>query len=94
MNQDTLSAQVFLTVNTLEDQNDGSEVDGLSLRDAIIQANFDTRKKYTINVPDGTYNLTLTQDGSLDITSNITILGASAGNTIISASFLGDRICP
>lgn len=92
MNQDNLSAQVFLTVNTLEDQNDGSEVDGLSLRDAIIQANSDTRRKYIINVPNGTYNLTLTQDGSLDITSNISIIGASAGNTLITAGFLGDRI--
>lgn len=92
MNQDSLSAQVSLTVNTLEDQNDGSEVDGLSLRDAIIQANSDTRRKYIINVPNGTYNLTITQDGSLDITSNITIIGASAGNTLITAGFLGDRI--
>lgn len=92
MNQNNLSAEVFLNVNTLEDQNDGSQIDGLSLRDAIIIANSDLRKKYTINVPTGTYNLTLTADGSLDIASNITIIGASAGNTLITAGFLGDRI--
>ncbi|BAQ61687.1 alkaline phosphatase [Geminocystis sp. NIES-3708] len=92
MNQNTLSAQVFLNVNTFEDQNDGGEVDGLSLRDAIIIANSDLRKKYTINLPDGTYNLTLTDDGSLDINSNVNIIGASAGNTLITAGFLGDRI--
>ncbi len=92
MNQNNLSAQVFLTVNTLEDQNDGSEVDGLSLRDAIILANADPRRQYIINVPEGTYNLTLTADGSLNIASNITILGVSAGGTLLTASFLGDRI--
>ncbi|WP_308256203.1 choice-of-anchor Q domain-containing protein [Geminocystis sp. GBBB08] len=92
MNQNTLSTQVFLTVNTFEDQNDGSEVNGLSLRDAIIQANADLRRQYTINVPSGTYNLTLTEDGSLDITSNISIFGTSASNTYITAGFLGDRI--
>lgn len=92
MNQDSISALVSVTVDTFEDQNDGSAIDGLSLRDAIIQANSDTSKKYIINVPSGTYDLTITADGSLDITSNIDIIGESAADTIISASFLGDRI--
>ncbi len=92
MNQNLLSTPVFLTVDTFEDQNDGSEIDGLSLRDAIIKANDDANKKYVINLPSGTYTLTLTAEGSLDIGSNIEIIGESAGDTIISASFLGDRI--
>lgn len=92
MNPEDFSAQVILNVTTTEDQNDGSAANGLSLRDAIIQANTDPRKEYIINVPSGTYDLTLTEDGSLDINSRISIIGASAGNTIISASFLGDRI--
>ncbi|MTF37608.1 choice-of-anchor Q domain-containing protein [Cyanobacterium aponinum] len=92
MNPEDFSAQVTLNVTTTEDQNDGSAANGLSLRDAIIQANADPRREYIINVPNGTYNLTITEDGSLDISSSISIIGASAGNTIISASFLGDRI--
>ncbi|WPF87471.1 choice-of-anchor Q domain-containing protein [Cyanobacterium aponinum AL20118] len=92
MNPEDFSAQVTLNVTTTEDQNDGSAANGLSLRDAIIQANADPRREYIINVPNGTYNLTITEDGSLDINSSISIIGASAGNTIISASFLGDRI--
>ncbi len=92
MNELSTSAQIFLTVTTPEDQNDGSEIDGLSLRDAIIQANLGGSKQYIINVPSNTYNLTLTEEGSLDITSNIQIIGASAANTIISGSFLGDRL--
>ncbi|AFZ52466.1 choice-of-anchor Q domain-containing protein [Cyanobacterium aponinum] len=92
MNPEDFSAQVTLNVTTTEDQNDGSAANGLSLRDAIIQANADPRREYIINVPNGTYNLTITEDGSLDISSSISIIGAGAGNTIISASFLGDRI--
>ncbi len=92
MNPEDFSAQVILNVTTTEDQNDGSAANGLSLRDAIIQANADPRREYVINVPSGTYDLTITEDGSLDIDSSISIIGASAGDTIISASFLGDRI--
>lgn len=87
MNPEDFSAQVTLNVTTTEDQNDGSAANGLSLRDAIIQANADPRREYIINVPNGTYNLTITEDGSLDISSSISIIGAGAGNTIISASF-------
>lgn len=92
MNQDSLSQQIVLTVDTVQDQNDGSAINGLSLRDAIIQANALPTQKHIINLPSGNYNLSLSTDGSLNIFSNIEIIGASAGDTIISAGFLGDRI--
>lgn len=92
MNQNSFSSQVILNVNTTEDQNDGSEVGGLSLRDAFIRANSDPTKQYIINLPSGDYDLTLTEDGSIDIRSTISLVGAGAGDTIISGSFLGDRI--
>ncbi|BAQ61688.1 alkaline phosphatase [Geminocystis sp. NIES-3708] len=53
------SRQVILNVTTTEDQNDGSTANGLSLRDAILQANANPSKEYIINVPAGTYNLTI-----------------------------------
>lgn len=53
------SRQVVLNVTTTDDQNDGSEANGLSLRDAILQANANPSKEYIINLPSGTYNLTI-----------------------------------
>jgi hypothetical protein len=60
MNQQRNSSnQIILNVNTFQDQNDGGTVGGLSLRDAILQANADVTTNYIINLPAGTYNLTL-----------------------------------
>ncbi|WP_324282419.1 choice-of-anchor Q domain-containing protein [Cyanobacterium aponinum UTEX 3221] len=50
---------ILLNVTTTEDQNDGSSFQGLSLRDAILIANADPDNHYTINLPAGTYNLTI-----------------------------------
>jgi hypothetical protein len=53
----------------------------------------------TISLPPGLYQLTLTgagedaaATGDLDITGNVTILGAGASSTVINAGALGDRI--
>lgn len=54
-----LTTEVVLNVTTTEDQNDGSDLDGLSLRDAILIASANSEKRYTINLPTGFYNLTL-----------------------------------
>lgn len=63
-----------------------------SLRGAIIAANANGVGADTINLPAGTYTLTLAginedlgATGDLDITSNITIAGAGAASTIIQA---------
>lgn len=53
------SRRVELRVTTTEDQNDGSSANGLSLRDAILQANANPSKEYVIYLPAGTYNLTI-----------------------------------
>lgn len=104
---------IILNVTTTEDQNDGSTFRGLSLRDAILIANADPENHYQINVPSGTYDLTIknvllppisdggnnTVDqatlfqsrlatGDLDITGNVTIIGADPANTIINAETL------
>ncbi|WP_330204669.1 choice-of-anchor Q domain-containing protein [Cyanobacterium sp. Dongsha4] len=50
---------ILLNVTTTLDQNDGSDFQGLSLRDAILIANADPDNHYTINLPAGTYNLTI-----------------------------------
>ncbi|BAQ60146.1 alkaline phosphatase [Geminocystis sp. NIES-3708] len=51
--------KVFLTVTTFDDQNDGNASNGLSLRDAVLIAQRDPRREYVINLPEGTYNLTI-----------------------------------
>lgn len=107
--------QVFLTVTTFEDQNDGGSRNGLSLRDAILRAKADPAKEYVIQLAAGVYNLTIegnedslfpTDDpnlpgdvddivartGDLDVESRVRIVGVGSGQTIISATALGDRI--
>jgi len=65
-----------------------------SLREAIIKAN--STSNATVNIPTGTYTLTIGEDddpnadptkGDLDINASMTITGAGAGSTIISANF-------
>ncbi|MBL1210947.1 choice-of-anchor Q domain-containing protein [Geminocystis sp. GBBB08] len=68
------SRQIVLNVNTTEDQNDGSQTNGLSLRDAILQANANPSKEYIINVPAGTYNLTIQNTIDRDFTTNLDTL--------------------
>lgn len=51
--------KVFLTVTTFEDQNDGGDRNGLSLRDAILRAKADPSKEYVINLPAGVYELSI-----------------------------------
>ena len=72
--------------------------DGLiSLREAIIAANNDATSGWTIDLGAGDYTLTIngTDDtsaaGDLDITSNITIVGAAMNSTTITTN-LFDRI--
>lgn len=54
------TTSIVLDVTTFNDENDGSNAGtGLSLRDAILQANANPSKEYIINLPAGTYNLTI-----------------------------------
>jgi hypothetical protein len=69
-----------------------------SLRGAILLTNASLGDAFVINIPTGTYTLTLTgagEDynltGDLDITHNVTIAGAGASATIINANNL-DRV--
>ena len=82
-------------VTKTADTADGTCDADCSLREAIIAANA-APSDDTITVPAGTYTLTIAgadedaaATGDLDITSNITINGAGAGNTIIQAGTLG-----
>ncbi len=107
--------KVFLTVTTFDDQNDGGDRNGLSLRDAILRAKADPNKEYVIQLAAGVYNLTIqgnedslfpsdnpnlpgdvddivARTGDLDVQTRVRIVGAGAGQTILSASALGDRI--
>ncbi|MCP4146339.1 MAG: hypothetical protein GY757_01190 [bacterium] len=85
------------TVDTFIDQNDGV-ANGTSLRDAIIFAN-GSAGPHTINLPAGTYNLTiagvyeeLCSTGDLDIREDITI-NVTSGSAVIDGSGLTiDRI--
>jgi hypothetical protein len=65
-----------------------------SLREAIIKA--DSTSGATVNIPTGTYTLTIGEnddpnadptEGDLDINASMTIAGAGAGSTIIKANF-------
>ena len=93
-------------VNSSLDAIDANVGDGLAadaagnttLRAAIMEANA-TAASDTINLPAGTYNLTLSgfgedaaATGDLDITQSVNILGAGAETTVIDASAIEDRI--
>lgn len=94
MNEElNLSQEVTLNVNTFDDQNDGSNIDGLSLRDAVIIAANDQQNDYIINLEAGTYNLFL-EDGGLIVSNNVQIIGVSSDETIIDGSFLNDNVNP
>jgi predicted outer membrane repeat protein len=87
------------SINTTSDTVDANPGDGVardsfgntSLRAAIQEANA-LGVPTEITVPAGTYNLTITGSGDnagdLDITGDITIVGAGAGKTIVNASSL------
>jgi uncharacterized delta-60 repeat protein len=93
-------------VNSFLDTVDATPGDGVAadaqghatLRAAIMEANA-TSAADTINLPAGTYTLTRTGSeengcvtGDLDITNDLTILGAGTSSTIINATGLGDRV--
>ncbi|MEY2977546.1 MAG: hypothetical protein ACO31I_02465 [Prochlorotrichaceae cyanobacterium] len=88
-----------INVDIFTDENDGVGVGGISLRDAIIEANTNADAVDTINLPAGTYILTLagsnedaSATGDLDITNGtITIVGAGSGTTTINAGGI-DRV--
>ena len=101
------ASQVYaaaITVNTVADENN---VDGdCSLREAIIAANTDNAVDAcptgngadTINLPAGTYILSLlgtgenaAATGDLDITKDLTLLGAGKTSTIIDGNGI-DRV--
>src|SRR5438270_11982503 len=87
-----------LNVTKTADTNDTVCDSDCSLREAIGAAN-GLAGADTINVPAGTYKLTITGSGEdadatgdLDITDDTTIQGAGAGATGIDATGLGDRV--
>ena len=102
--QPVRAATITLTIDTTTDSNTAAyqnctaaAVD-CSLRGAISKANADSANSYIINVPAGTYVLSLSStnedsntDGDLDISDNLTIHGAGAVSTIIDANRI-DRV--
>jgi hypothetical protein len=94
--EDRLTPAVYNVTTTADvvDANDGV----LSLREATIAANASVGVADTINVPAGTYVLTLTgaaedaaATGDLDISGDMAIQGASAADTIVDGN-LTDRV--
>jgi predicted outer membrane repeat protein len=97
-----------VTVTTLDDVVDGNTTsindltsnqgaDGtISLREAIIAANGTYSIPDTIVLGSGIHTLTLTGSGDelgdLDLNSNVEIVGAADGSTVIDATSLGDRV--
>ena len=88
-----------INVNTFVDENDGIGVGGVSLREAIIEANSNGEAD-TINLPAGTYTLSLAgrnenagATGDLDILADgtLTIVGAGEGTTTIDGAGI-DRV--
>ena len=88
VNGDTMSVAALIA-------NPGG--DGISLREAILATNADTGAD-TINLMAGVYRLVITGDleddgatGDLDITDDVTIIGASADSTFIDGGGI-DRV--
>jgi uncharacterized repeat protein (TIGR01451 family) len=76
----------------------GVDFDASTLRAAVIAANASTGVADTIQLPAGTYTLTLTgttedtaTSGDLDITDNLTIVGAGTATTAVDGN-LTDRV--
>jgi CSLREA domain-containing protein len=85
------------TVTKTADTNDGTCDTDCSLREAIIAANANPGED-TINVPAGTYTLSITgtdednaATGDLDINDDLNIVGTGAGLTVINGG-ASDRI--
>src|SRR5262245_31705062 len=72
-----------ITVNTLVDENDGSSVNHVSLREAINQANTISGDATIVFSVTGT--ITLTADLPR-INSNVTITGPGAGSLVVSGN--------
>src|SRR5437899_12921418 len=77
------------TVTDVVNPNDGV----LSLREAVLAANTSVGVPDTINLPAGTYTLTLTgaaedatATGDLDLWDDVTIQGAGTGTTIVDGN--------
>jgi uncharacterized repeat protein (TIGR01451 family) len=98
------NAIVTIDVDTDIDSNDAGyractgTANDCSLRGAISKANADAGNDYVINLPAGSYTLTLdtvnedfNASGDLDITGNITINGAGEETTVINGNQV-DRI--
>jgi CSLREA domain-containing protein len=91
----TVSANTITVTTTADEVNNDGDC---SLREAVLAANGDTAVDACaagsgddiITLPPGTYTLSLVgsgeddaQTGDLDLTANVTIIGAGQGNTII-----------
>jgi CSLREA domain-containing protein len=88
------------TVTKTADTNDGMCDSDCSLREAIIAANV-LAGDDIISLPSGTYSITIpgvgedvAATGDLDITDNLTIIGAGAPNSVIDGNgiVVGDRV--
>jgi CSLREA domain-containing protein len=90
-------AAATFTVTKVDDTADGACDSDCSLREAIIASNA-LPESDTIEVPTGTYNLTVAgryedaaANGDLDTTDDVTIIGAGSDATIIDGAGL-DRV--
>ena len=91
-----VQAATFMVTKTADTADGNCDTD-CSLREAIITANA-LPGADTIQLPDGTYTLSIvggdedaSTTGDLDITDDLTIIGASAANTIIDGAEI-DRV--
>jgi Ca2+-binding RTX toxin-like protein len=94
--EDRMAPAVFnvTTPADVVNANDGL----LSLREAILAANASPGID-TVNVPTGTYHLTIAgagengaATGDLDLLESVKVVGAGAGQTTVDATGLGDRV--
>ncbi|MBR8832096.1 MAG: hypothetical protein N5P05_004446 (plasmid) [Chroococcopsis gigantea SAG 12.99] len=95
----SVASVITLTVNTVTDQNDGSNVNGLSLRDALFIANQNRNNQYVILLQDNArYQLTITGNndvsGSIKIPDygNFTIKSQGTRPATIDATAITDRV--
>ena len=90
----TVTDHAFTTVNSANGQiTGGAGIGSVSLRSAVIAANVSGVGPHTINVPAGTYNLSVNNPGTL-ASGTIALPDLEVGTNLSTVSIIGTGVTP